>query len=262
MLEVDSVTITYRGSDRAAVDDVSLSVAPGERVGIVGESGSGKTTLIGSVLRGLPSTAQVRGDLTFDGSDILSLPAAQFRRLRSAQIAHIPQDPLGSLNPVLRVGHQMRDVLRAHRTISKKECLPLIDAALTEVGIAQPEVFRRSYPHELSGGMRQRVLIAMSLINEPSLLIADEPTTALDVTVQAQIIELLQRELSSRHMAMLLITHDIGVVAEICERIVVMRHGEVIEEGTVTDLFHRARHPYTQGLIEAAHMRRGESEAA
>jgi len=262
MLEVDSVTITYGGSHGAAVDDVTLSVAPGERVGIVGESGSGKTTLIGSVLRALPFTARVHGDIEFSGKDTLSMAAAQFRKLRSAQIAHIPQDPLGSLNPVLRVGHQMRDVLRAHRRISKKGCLPLIDAALSEVGIARPEVFRRSYPHELSGGMRQRVLIAMSLINEPSLLIADEPTTALDVTVQAQIIELLHRELRSRDMAMLLITHDIGVVAEICERIVVMRHGQVIEEGSVSELFHRARHPYTQGLIEAAHMRRGESEAA
>lgn len=262
MLEVNAATISYRGAARPAVDGVALSVAAGERVGIVGESGSGKTTLIGSVLRALPASAHVHGEVRFRGTDILAVPDREYRKLRNADIAHIPQDPLGSLNPVLRVGHQLQDVLRAHRRISKKDCVPLINAALAGVGIAQPEVFRRSYPHELSGGMRQRVLIAMSLINEPSLLIADEPTTALDVTVQAQIIELLQQELQDRDMGLLLITHDIGVVAEICERIVVMRHGEVIEEGSVRDVSQRAQHPYTRGLIEAAHMRGDHDEAA
>ncbi len=255
MISLRNVSVTYKGVSRPAVNDVTLTVAPGERVGIVGESGSGKSTLAATILRSLPHDAKVDGEIYFKDRDLRAASAAQFRALRSVSIAHIPQDPLANLNPVIRVGHQVRDVLRAHRKISKHDTIEIVERMLNEVGIPEPATNRRAFPHELSGGMRQRVLIAMSLINEPEILIADEPTTALDVTVQAQILELLQRELNSREMSLLLITHDIGVVAELCTRIVVMRDGFIVEEGSLQDITQNAQHPYTQQLFDAAHMR-------
>lgn len=254
MLELNNVSITYRAGLRPAVSGVSLSIAAGERVGIVGESGSGKSTLTSAVLRSLPTGTRVDGTITYRGKNIGAMPEAQFRELRSVDIARIPQDPLASLNPVIRVGDQIRHVIQAHRPLKKRDCWPIVEAGLAEVGIPEPHVKRRAFPHELSGGMRQRVLIAMSLINEPDLLIADEPTTALDVTVQAQILDLLQRELDNRGMSLLLITHDIGVVAEVCSRIVVMRHGEVVEDGLTEDLMNNPQHPYTKQLFAAARM--------
>jgi ABC-type glutathione transport system ATPase component len=254
VLELRDVSITYRSGSRPAVSNVSLTVGDGERVGIVGESGSGKSTLTSAILRSLPKGTRVDGDVIYRGQEVGTLGDAAFRRLRSVEIARIPQDSLASLNPVIRVGDQLRHVLQAHRTISARACVPLIEAALAEVGIPEPAVKRKAFPHELSGGMRQRVLIAMSLLNEPHLLIADEPTTALDVTVQAQILDLLRRELDSRGMSLLLITHDIGVVAEVCSRIVVMRHGEVVEDGPTAELLTNPRHPYTKHLFAAARM--------
>lgn len=255
MIELKNVSITYGAASQAAVADVSLTVGPGERVGIVGESGSGKSTLTSAILRSLPKGARVDGSIHYEGTDIQALSDREFRALRSVGIARIPQDPLASLNPVLRVGTQLRDVVMAHRKVSRAECIELIERVLGEVGIPEPHLKRRAFPHELSGGMRQRVLIAMSLINEPRLLIADEPTTALDVTVQAQIIDLLQEELDTRGMSLLLITHDIGVVVELCTRIVVMRGGKVLEEGTTADIMANAQHPYTRQLFAAAEMR-------
>ncbi|GAA1777168.1 ABC transporter ATP-binding protein [Leucobacter iarius] len=254
MIELRNVSITYGSAPRPAVSEVSLSIAPGERVGIVGESGSGKSTLTSAILRSLPKGARVGGEIVYDGRDLGSLSETEFRALRSVGIARIPQDPLASLNPVLRVGTQLRDVLRAHRRLSRAECTELVEQALGEVGIPEPHLKRKAFPHELSGGMRQRVLIAMSLINEPRLLIADEPTTALDVTVQAQIIDLMQRELDSREMSLLLITHDIGVVVELCTRIVVMRGGRVLEEGLTEEIMANPQHPYTRQLFAAAEM--------
>ena len=254
MLELSNVSITYRSGTRPAVSKVSLTVGDGERVGIVGESGSGKSTLTSAILRSLPAGTRVDGRIAYDGQDLGGMSDVRFRRLRSVEIARIPQDPLASLNPVIRVGDQLRHVLQAHRRISDRDCIPLIEAALAEVGIPEPSLKRKAFPHELSGGMRQRVLIAMSLINEPNLLIADEPTTALDVTVQAQILDLLRRELDSRGMSLLLITHDIGVVTEVCSRIVVMRHGEIVEDGATVDLLERPSHPYTRQLFAAARM--------
>ena len=254
MLELSNVSITYRAGTRPAVSNVSLTIADGERVGIVGESGSGKSTLTSAILRSLPEGARVDGGIAYDGQELSALTDVRFRQLRSVEIARIPQDPLASLNPVIRVGDQLRHVLQAHRRISDRDCIPLIEAALAEVGIPEPALKRRAFPHELSGGMRQRVLIAMSLINEPNLLIADEPTTALDVTIQAQILDLLRRELDSRGMSLLLITHDIGVVTEVCSRIIVMRHGEVLEDGATNDLLERPSHPYTKQLFAAARM--------
>lgn len=255
MIALQNVTITYAGASQPAVDDISLQVAMGERVGIVGESGSGKSTLAASILHSLPKDTKVDGEFTFNGRDLGRLSESEFRSLRSVSIAHIPQDPLANLNPVIRIGHQLRDVVRAHRSISRVESIELVERVLSEVGLPDPAMKRRAFPHELSGGMRQRVLIAMSLINEPELLIADEPTTALDVTVQAQIIDLLQEQLDSRRMSLLLITHDIGVVAELCTRIVVMRHGKIVEEGPLTEVASDPQHPYTRQLFDAANMR-------
>lgn len=254
MLELENVSVTYRSGMRPAVSKLSIDVADGERVGIVGESGSGKSTLTAAILRSLPKGSRVDGSIRYRGQRIEELSDAQFREMRSTEIARIPQDPLASLNPVIRVGDQLRHVLQAHRSLSKKQCVPLILEALNEVGIPEPEIKRLSFPHELSGGMRQRVLIAMSLINKPNLLIADEPTTALDVTVQAQILDLLRRELDTRKMTMILITHDIGVVTEVCSRIIVMRNGEIVEDESTGELLENPRHPYTKQLFAAARM--------
>lgn len=261
MLELSNVSITYRAGTRPAVSNVSLTVGDGERVGIVGESGSGKSTLTSAILRALPKGTRVDGTIAYRGQELGGLSDARFRGLRSVEIARIPQDPLASLNPVIRVGNQLRHVLQAHRSISGRDCTPLIEAALAEVGIPEPAVKRAAFPHELSGGMRQRVLIAMSLINEPKLLIADEPTTALDVTVQAQILDLLRRELDTRGMSLLLITHDIGVVTEVCSRIIVMRHGEIVEDGATDELLERPNHPYTKQLFAAARMQVADADA-
>lgn len=255
MLELSNVTIRYSQSGPAVVDGVSLVVNKGDRVGIVGESGSGKSTLTSAILRSLPRESRVEGSITYSGENITAMSESRYRPLRSVEIARIPQDPLASLNPVLRVGTQLRDVVRAHRSMPKPELIRHIEGSLAEVGIPEPEVKRRAFPHELSGGMRQRVLIAMSLINEPQLLIADEPTTALDVTVQAQIIDLLQHELDIRSMTLLLITHDIGVVAELCDRIIVMRRGRIVEEGDIGEVMAAPQHEYTKRLFAAASMR-------
>src|SRR5690625_4917686 len=254
IISLRQVSVTYLGSDVPAVKGANLDVGPGERVGIVGESGSGKSTLAAAILRSLPSGATVDGDITYKGESLRARSTAAFRELRSVELAHIPQDPLASLNPVLRISKQMRDVIQAHRKVNRHQANREVEEALAEVGIPEPHVKRKNFPHELSGGMRQRVLIAMSLINQPHLLIADEPTTALDVTVQAQIIELLHHQLASRDMTLLLITHDIGVVAELCSYIVVMRHGEILEQGPLETLSTNPTHPYTKQLFDAAHM--------
>ena len=252
VLEIEQLTITYPGAQVGAVRDVSVSVEAGERVGIVGESGSGKTTLTAAITRSLPKGTRVSGTIRFNGTDLARLSDREFRKLQSVQIARIPQDPLASLNPVLRVDRQLSDTIRAHRSTTKAERISIIEGALAEVGIPDPAVKRRAYPHELSGGLRQRVLIALALVNAPRVLIADEPTTALDVTVQAQILQLIDNELTSRQMSLLLITHDIGVVAELCNRIIVMRNGITIEEGATKELMTNPTEPYTRQLFEAA----------
>ena len=252
LLEVEDLTITYGRSAHAAVRNASFQVWPGDRVGLVGESGSGKSTLASALLHTLPESARASGAVRLGEDDLLTLGRARLRALRSTTIARVPQDPLSSLNPVFPIGRQLADVVRAHRKVSRAEATRLVETALAQVGIGDASVKRRSFPHELSGGMRQRVMIAMALINHPSLLVADEPTTALDVTVQAQIVELLRRRVAEADMTLLLISHDIGVISELCTRVMVMYDGEIVEQGTAREVLTDPQHAYTRTLLAAA----------
>lgn len=236
-----------------AVDGVSFTVSAGETVGLVGESGSGKSLTALSMLRLVPAGGKLAPDsrVEFDGTDVLALSEPALRTLRGRRLAMVFQEPMTALNPVLTVGDQVAEVVRVHTQKSRADAWQMAVDALTRVGIPDPAERAKQYPHELSGGMRQRVMIAMALVLEPALLIADEPTTALDVTIQAQILELL-REMSARMgMAVLLITHDLGVVAEMASRVLVMYAGEIVEEAPVEMLFAAPAHPYTEGLLAA-----------
>ncbi|MCX7982103.1 MAG: ABC transporter ATP-binding protein [Syntrophales bacterium] len=243
---------TNRGIVRA-VEGVDLSMAKGEVLGVVGESGCGKTVLALSVMRLLPaSTARiVRGTITFDGLSLLELPDEEMRKIRGSRISMIFQEPMTALNPVFRIGDQIMEAVHAHRKVSKKEARDMAVEMLTRVGFPAAEKRINDYPHQLSGGMRQRVMIAMALILEPELMIADEPTTALDVTIQAQIVSLLKDLQSSLGTSILFITHDLGVVCEIAERIAVMYAGEIVEMASTEELFSSPLHPYTLGLMES-----------
>ncbi len=244
---------TRRGIVRA-VDDVSFQVYPGETVAIVGESGSGKTVCQLSYLRLLPEPPLriEGGEVLLEGTgDLLKATSAQMRFVRGNQVSLIFQEPMTSLNPYLTVGTQLTEPLRAHRKMSKKEALREAVIAVERVGMADAESALGRYPHEFSGGMRQRVMIAMALTTKPRLLIADEPTTALDVTVQAQILTLLREIQKETGMAVLFITHDLGVVASIADRVVVMYAGKVMESGTVDQIFYETRHPYTRALMQS-----------
>jgi peptide/nickel transport system ATP-binding protein len=235
-----------------AVDDVSFDLAPGGALGLVGESGCGKSVTSLSILRLIQSPGRIAsGEIRFEGSDLLGLSEREMRKVRGARIGMIFQEPMSSLNPVYTVGDQIAEVLILHRALSRRAAWERAVDLLTQVGIPSPGERAGAYPHQLSGGMRQRVMIAMALACEPRLLIADEPTTALDVTIQAQIIELL-RDLRARlNMAVLLITHDLGLVAEFAEDVVVMYAGRVVERAPVAELFADPRHPYTQGLLRS-----------
>ncbi len=245
--------LTEKGPVRA-VDDVSFSINRGQIMGLVGESGCGKSVSALSIMRLLPKPAGFieKGRIFFDGIDILELPADSMRRLRGARIAMIFQEPMTALNPVHRIGHQLMEIFTLHRPEMTSgqmyhACLRLFE----QVGIPAPEQRMDEYPHQISGGMRQRVMIAMALACEPDLLIADEPTTALDVTIQAQILELI-RDLQHRSgMAVLFITHDLGVIAELCDHVQVMYAGKIAESATTRQLFENPLHPYTKGLLEA-----------
>ena len=244
---------TDQGTARA-VDGVSFDVHGGETVGIVGESGCGKTVTSLSVLGLLPvPPARVLegSSIRFAGEELVGASTGRMRALRGNEISMIFQEPMSSLNPVYTVGDQIGEVLRLHRSMGRKEARREAVRLLDEVGIAGAERRVDEYPHQLSGGMRQRVMIAMALSCAPKLLIADEPTTALDVTIQAQILELMAELRLSRGMAVLLITHDLGVVAEVCDRVVVMYAGQVVERGTVEEIFSAPRHPYTRGLLRS-----------
>jgi oligopeptide/dipeptide ABC transporter ATP-binding protein len=234
-----------------AVDGVDLIVRRGETVALVGESGCGKSVTAYSILRLIPSPPGkiVAGEIFFAGEDLLLLPEQRLREIRGNEISMVFQDPLTSLNPVFRIGDQVAEVLQVHRSLRKQDALEYTIQLLKDVGIPAPEQRIRDYPHQMSGGMRQRVMIAMALACEPQLIIADEPTTALDVTVQAQILELLHGLKKSRDMALLLITHDLGVVAETAQRVAVMYAGRIMEQADVAALFQTPLNPYTRGLL-------------
>jgi len=233
-----------------AVDRVSFDVHPGETLAIVGESGCGKSVTAMSILRIVSSPGRVEsGQILFHGQDLLLLPESGMRSVRGRAISMIFQEPMTSLNPVFTIGDQVAEPLRVHKGLSRKQALCEAVRLLGEVAIPDPSRRVKDYPHQLSGGMRQRVMIAMALACDPELIIADEPTTALDVTIQAQILDILQGLREKRGLAVLLITHDLGVVAETCERAVVMYAGRVVETGSVKRLFARPEHPYTKGLL-------------
>ncbi len=236
-----------------AVDGVDLTIYRGETLGVVGESGCGKTVTALSVLKliAMPPGRIVDGQILWQGRDLVPLPSSDMNEIRSKEIAIIFQEPMTSLNPVYSVGEQIAEVLRRHEGLGRRAALARTVEMLKLVQIPNPQYRVHDYPHQFSGGMRQRVMIAMALCCNPKLLIADEPTTALDVTIQAQILELLSELKSRLGMAVMLITHAMGVVAETAQRVVVMYAGKVIEEATVQQLFARPRHPYTQGLIRS-----------
>ncbi|MEO6839995.1 MAG: ABC transporter ATP-binding protein [Bradyrhizobium sp.] len=253
LLSVEAVAVdlaTPRGNLRA-VDHVDLKIEAGQTLGIVGESGCGKTMLSRAILQLLPKKAKLSGRVLFDGQDLASLAPERLRKLRGRSLAVVFQDPMTSLNPVLTIGTQLIETLQEHLELdsatAKKRSIELLAA----VGIPAPEQRLTQYPHQLSGGMRQRVAIAIALSCEPKLLIADEPTTALDVTVQAQILDLLAREQRRRHMAMILITHDLGVVAGRTDEVAVMYAGRVVERAPTPVLFKKMRMPYTEALLAA-----------
>lgn len=243
-----------------AVDGVSFSLSKGETLGIVGESGSGKSVTMMSLLGLIPKPPGkiVGGEAYFDGADLLRLSENQLRKVRGKRIAMIFQDPMTSLNPYLKISTQLMEVLFEHERVSKKQAYNRAIEALDHVGIPEPHHRIDQYPHQFSGGMRQRVMIAMALIARPELLVADEPTTALDVTVQAQILELLKDLQKETGMAMILITHDLGVVAGMSDEILVMYAGKSVERGTSDEIFYHHQHPYTSGLIRSIPKVEGE----
>ena len=279
LLEVRNLTVEFATAQGnvTAVRDVSFQIAPGEVLGLVGESGSGKSVSALAVLRLLPPQARILGAIRFRGEDLLALPEPQMRHIRGAGISMIFQEPMTALNPVMRVGDQIAEAVLAHAEsagakaqgdwarldaglkarsstngrVGKAEAWQLAVEALRTVAIAEPERRARDYPHQLSGGQRQRVMIAMAVVNRPSLLIADEPTTALDVTIQAQVLDLLSELREKFSLAMLFISHDLAVVSQVAHRIGVMYAGSLVETGTAQEVFTHAMHPYTRGLLNS-----------
>lgn len=249
LLELDELSVSY--GQGPVLRDVSLGVNAGDVLGLVGESGCGKTTLGLAILGLLPAYATSKGRIWFEGNDLLSLPRAAHRKLLGDRISTIPQSSISALDPVYTVGSQMKEVFLAHRSISRSSAGALAVQWLKNVGVPAPEQRMRAYPHELSGGMRQRVAIATALALNPPLLIADEPTSALDVTIQAQILRLLRGLIQEHAGAVMLITHDLGVVAQLCNRVAVMYAGQIVEETDVSRLFSRPAHPYTKALLAA-----------
>jgi oligopeptide/dipeptide ABC transporter ATP-binding protein len=266
LLEVKNLRTHFqtRSGVVRAVDGVSFSLDRGELLGLVGESGCGKSVTALSIMRLVaPPGKIVGGEIKFDGEDLLKLPDSKMRAIRGDDIAMIFQDPMTSLNPVFKVGEQIAEALRLHRGMNRQEARAGAIRAMEEVSIPDPARRADDYPHQLSGGMRQRVMIAMALACDPKLLVADEPTTALDVTIQAQILELLNELRRTRELAVLMITHDLGVVAEVADRVAVMYTGRIVEESPVAELFARPKHPYTEGLLRSVpKLTVGEAERA
>lgn len=255
LLEVKDLMIDFRtyGGTVQAVRGVSFSVEQGETVGIVGESGCGKSVTAKSIMKLLtsPPASYKNGEILFKGKNILQASERELEKLRGNEVSMIFQDPMTSLNPTMLVGQQIIETLLKHHKMPVKMAYEKALNVLREVGIPQPEKRMQQYPHEFSGGMRQRVMIAMALVCRPQLIIADEPTTALDVTIQAQILELMKEIQRQYETAIILITHDLGVVAEMCDVVVVMYAGKIVEKGRVQDIFNNPQHPYTKGLLKS-----------
>ncbi len=252
LLEIDNLSVTFkrRRSQTRAVDGVSYSVAPGEIVGVVGESGSGKSVTVLALMGLLPARGvEVTGQVRYKGQDLLSMGDRAMAKLRGSEIAIVFQDPISSLNPVVPIGVQVAEVLLTHTKTTKKAAMAESVDLLRRCGIPDPERRLKEYPHQLSGGMRQRALIAMALACKPKLLICDEPTTALDVTIQAQVLELLKELVTDSGTAMIMITHDLGVVAGLCDHVNVMYSGRIVESAPRQELFAHPRHRYTHGLL-------------
>jgi peptide/nickel transport system ATP-binding protein len=254
LLEVRDLQVQFPTEDGLvkAVDGVSFTIERGETLGVVGESGSGKSvsflTVMGLINR---KTAQVSGEVLFRGVDLLQLPEEDMRDIRGSGMSMVFQDPMSSLHPLYRVGSQISEAILAHQKVTKKEAMGQAIEMMRRVGIPRPDERARQYPHEFSGGMRQRAMIAMALSLNPDLLIADEPTTALDVTVQAQILDLIDRLQQEFDAAVAIITHDLGVVAEHCDKVQVMYAGRIVESGDRNDIYYKAHHPYTWGLLQS-----------
>ncbi|BBI31371.1 ABC transporter ATP-binding protein [Cohnella abietis] len=262
LLTVEELKVSFytRSGENQAVRGISFHIDAGETLGIVGESGSGKSVTAKAILGLIPPPGKIiSGDINYRGKSLSGIAEKKWREIRGNQLAMVFQDPMTSLNPVKKIGAQMTEVIRRHRGLSKSEALKEAIEGLREVGITEPERRVDQYPHEFSGGMRQRVMIAMALSCKPELLIADEPTTALDVTIQAQILDLLKELKKNSNTAVALITHDLGVVAQVCTRVIVMYGGMIMEEGAVEDIFYRPGHPYTQGLLRSVPKRGGGS---
>ena len=253
LLEVRDLSVVFARKGEppvTAVDGISFDVAPGQTVGLVGESGCGKSVTSLAIMGLLPSRdAEVAGAVHLDGTDLLTLPPGEMAQRRGRDLSMVFQDPLTSLNPVVPIGLQVSEVIERHRGLARKKAMSQARELLERVGIPDPERRLREYPHQLSGGMRQRALIAMALACQPRLLIADEPTTALDVTIQAQILNLLSTLVAETGTALIMITHDLGVVAGLCDEVNVLYAGRVVERASRYELFSRPRHPYTAGLL-------------
>lgn len=263
LLEIQNLQTTFdiHVGQVQAVRGVNLYVDEGETIGVVGESGSGKSVTMLSVMGLLPRYARVSADtLLFGGQDLTNAPPKEIRELSGSQIGMVFQDPMTSLNPLFTVGNQLTEVLKIHKRLNKSEAYNRSLEILRTVDMPDPEGRMKQYPHELSGGMRQRVMIAIAIACNPRLMIADEPTTALDVTIQAQILDLISHLQLKRNMATILITHDLGVIAGMCSRVLVMYGGRIVEEGTSREVFYKPKHPYTWGLLRSIPQRTGSRQ--
>ncbi|WP_188759631.1 ATP-binding cassette domain-containing protein [Edaphobacter acidisoli] len=251
LLEVSNLSIAF--GTHPAVQGISFHIAPGETLGLVGESGSGKSATSLALLRLLPSIAHVTGSIQFAGEELLALPEETMRRHRGRSLAMIFQEPMTALNPVMPIGRQIAEAIEAHHPeLPRKAVKDRVIAAMHEVALPDPALRLNDYPHQFSGGQRQRILIAQALVNRPRLLIADEPTTALDVTVQAQILRLLNDLRRTHNLSMLFISHDLAVVAQVADRVAVMHHGQIVEQAPTLQLFRNPQHPYTRRLLASA----------